>query len=420
MGEVRWWRASKGALPGGLAVVLAVSACEEVSVAVPTAAVSDSAGVEIVSYDLMDVDVPSWLETGEIDLQIGVVDGPAEYAFSSIGDVAVVGDGSLVVTDRQTLEVRVFDSSVEHLRSLGGEGGGPGEFSSSPWIAGVSGDSVFTFDSRAARVTTFALSGEVLGDVSVRSEMVGRPLVALRQSDGSFLTRSRWVNPEVDMGFHELQLFLDSIVIARLAADGSFVDTVSVEPDAPRGRSILGSMTEGIRVNQAVPPFSPEGRLQTYDAQAVFAYGDRFDVAFHGADGVERRLRVSGVRHPATRAELQEQQESILNEDLGSDGVTPEMRRLFLDFIPEVPPEFDDIRVSTTGDLWVSLFDPDPASDTRWLVFDPEGGLRGAVETPAGLSVRWIGPSAIVGVATDDFDVQYVRRYPLVEPTPDG
>ncbi len=424
---IEWMSGATGrALVAGAVAALVLSACASEVIDLPTATVEDSAGVGIVSYDLGGVDVPAWREVQAHDLEIGVIDGPAEYAFSTIGDVAVADDGSIVVTDRQALEVRVYDEAGGYLRALGREGGGPGEFTGSPWIAGVSGDTVFAFDSRSARVTAFSMTGDVLGDVSVRSDMIARALVVLRQDDGTYLTRSRWINPDEEVGFHELKLVLDSIVIGRLGPDGTFADTVAVGPDAPRARSILGSMTEGVRVNQAVPPFSPEASLrtvpsrQTGGSEAVYAYGATFDLAFFGPEGLVRRLRVHGVESGTTRADLQARQEEILVDDLGADGVTPELRRLYLDFIPETAPVVDEVLVSTTGEVWVSLFDHEDTNDTRWLVFDSVGDLRGSARTPAGLAVRWVGAESLVGVVTDDFDVQYVRRHPLRAPGGDG
>ncbi|MEM7414152.1 MAG: 6-bladed beta-propeller [Gemmatimonadota bacterium] len=392
--------------------------CEDGAEVPPFATTIDSAGTRIVSYDLSGVDVQSWRDVGEPDLHIGVVDGAAAYSFSVVGDVVVADDGSIVVTDRRSRQIRVFDNSGTHLRSFGRAGDGPGEFASSPWIAGVAGDSVFAFDSRSARVTAFSLEGELLEEVSVRSETVGRPLLALRQEDGTYLTRSRWINPETANEIHDLQLVVDSMVVERLGADGGFLDTVFVAAETPRARSIQGSPDTGFRVRQVVPPFLPSAHLISVSSTPVFAYSEDFDVALGiGDEPVPQRLRVSGVRHPATGAELRAIQEAILVADLGEDGITPQTRQV-LEYIPEQPPAFRDLRVSAAGNLWISLYDPDRANETTWLVFTLDGDLRGSVRTPPGFSLRSIEASHVIGVVTDDFDVPFIVRHPLLPPGP--
>lgn len=400
----------------GAAAVAGLSACGDSGEPGPIATAVDSAGTRIVSYDLAGVDIPVWRDVGEPDLRIGVVDGPQAYTFSVVGDVLVADDGTIVVTDRRSRQIRLFDSEGTHLRSLGRSGDGPGEFSSSPWIAGVAGDSVFAFDSRSARVSVFSLSGEMLGDVSVRSETIGRPMLALRQADGTYLTRSRWINPASANEVYELRLVLDSIVVERLSPEGALIDTVLVGPETPRARSIQGSTDTGFRVRQAVPPFLPSAHLVTLDDRPAFAYSEDFDVALdvRGA-AVGRRLRVEGVRHPATRDELRAIQEATLLADLGEDGITPETRQ-FLEYIPDRTPAFRDLRTSEGNDLWISTYDPDQDNSTTWLVFTGEGELRGRVLTPPGFSVRWIGASELIGVVRDEFDVPFIVRYPLLAP----
>lgn len=403
------------------AVVCATARCGPAAPEGPIATRVDSAGVQIITYDLSASEAHMWASVSEPDLEVGVMDGDPAYVFSAIGDVVVSGDGSIVVADRQTRELRAFDPEGNHLRSFGGPGGGPGEFASSPWIAGIAGDSVFAFDSRSARVTTFTVAGDLLGDVSVRSETTGRPMLGHRLPDGTFLMRSRWVNPAAANEVYETKLVLDSMVVERLDADGGFLDTVMVVPETQRVRSIQGSVDTGFRVRQASPGFVPSAHLVATGGRAVFGYSDAFDLALHTVDGdLAARVRVRGVQHPATQADLRAQIEATLIADLGKDGITPETRQLFLEYVPERTPSFRELRGTEGGEVWVSLYDPQPDSETTWLVFDPSGALLGSVVTPDGVSVRWIDDDFLLGVVRDEFDVPYLRRYPLSRTDLDG
>ena len=130
-----------GWAPVAFAAALLVGCSVEAAIG-PAAEVIDSAGVRIVTYDLTDVVVPTYANVGEYDLGIGVLDGSAEYTFSSIIDVRISDDGSIIVSDGGDAEIRVFDSNGLYSRTLGRRGGGPGEFAAGPLIAGIAGDTV--------------------------------------------------------------------------------------------------------------------------------------------------------------------------------------------------------------------------------------------------------------------------------------
>ena len=53
---------------------------------------------------------------------------------------------------------------------------------------------------------------------------------------------------------------------------------------------------------------------------------------------------------------------------------------------------------------------------TEWLVFAHDGTLRGSVHTPETFALRYATDEYIVGFVTDDLDVPYIRRYPLLTP----
>jgi hypothetical protein len=154
----------------------------------PTAQVLDSAGVRIVTYDLTDLTVPTYRVIVEHDLEIGVQDGAPEYSFSRIPGLAVTRDGSFVVSDALAQELRVYDATGTYVRTIGQRGEGPGEFASAPAIVGLAGDTVFVFDRRSRRVTSFLMSGDLIEMTTLRSDVIadsGDIWVALTEYDGS-------------------------------------------------------------------------------------------------------------------------------------------------------------------------------------------------------------------------------------------
>jgi hypothetical protein len=62
------------------------------------------------------------------ELSIGVLDGADELMFASIGSMAVDEEGGIYAFDSRVPALRHFDAEGEYIRTLGREGGGPGEY----------------------------------------------------------------------------------------------------------------------------------------------------------------------------------------------------------------------------------------------------------------------------------------------------
>jgi hypothetical protein len=75
--------------------------------------------------------------------------------------------------------------------------------------------------------------------------------------------------------------------------------------------------------------------------------------------------------------------------------------------------------IDESGHLWVAerMENPtDPGTwdaPIEWHVFDLEGACLGQVEVPRGRLIREVGHDYILGLANDDFGVEYVVRHRL-------
>jgi len=92
--------------------------------------------------------------------QIGELDGPEEFLFVNISDVAVNSKGDIYVADRRLNEVRKFNKDGEYLLSLGRGGQGPGEFQSVNIVSVNSHNELIAFDNKIRRVSIFSDNGE--------------------------------------------------------------------------------------------------------------------------------------------------------------------------------------------------------------------------------------------------------------------
>jgi hypothetical protein len=103
----------------------------------------DSAGVTIVenrrgAWGRRD----SWRLSQTPLLDIGVCEGDPSYELFDAHSSVRLTDGTIVVANGGTQELRWYDATGTFVRSVGRSGGGPGEFTSLDDIALLGGDSV--------------------------------------------------------------------------------------------------------------------------------------------------------------------------------------------------------------------------------------------------------------------------------------
>jgi hypothetical protein len=83
-------------------------------------------------------------------------------------------------------------------------------------------------------------------------------------------------------------------------------------------------------------------------------------------------------------------------------------------------PAFAQILAATDGSVWVREFanrdllralpvDP-PDEGTDWLVFGPDGELRGSAQVPGNFTVRSISSHTLLGTVLDSTGVERIAR----------
>jgi hypothetical protein len=141
---------------------------------------TDSAGVSIVHYpSLPSVENSRLAIADEPELTLGHERGEPAYEFFTIAGVVRLGDGSLVVANAGTMELRVFSPDGRFLGAFGGRGEGPGElsFMRGLWITG--GDSLVVWDGQS-KFNLFSPSGEFVRTGALHRNALHRiPLVVL-------------------------------------------------------------------------------------------------------------------------------------------------------------------------------------------------------------------------------------------------
>ena len=350
----------------------------------------DSAGIRIVENASPEEGSRlHWVIGPEPDVTIGDIDGEDPYLFRYAWDATRMSDGRIVVADRSTSELRVFDAAGTHVATWGGLGEGPGEFPRSslgdvePWP----GDSIVAWYSDVATISVFDSEGNF-------GRSFNRPGAGQRPWEVA--------GPEL--------VRRDGTILATLAAGENAGET---EVRILNGDGGLHASLGDHRSRRALY-FSRELKLGLWGDLAVVAPSDRYELKAYADDGtlvrIVRREHVPRV----PRAE-----DILVNPGLRDELRIPmeaEMLRVPQSQLEEHFPAFAEIMSDAAGYLWVREYEPPKEAGPApvWTVFSPEGRVLGFVETPPGLKIYEIGADYLLGHAEGELDVEMIQLWPLV------
>lgn len=383
-----------------------------------TAVVRDSAGVRIVENRAVDDAAPLLRLTAEPLVQIGSVEGAPEYQLYRVMAVARLSDGSIAVANMGSHEVRFYNAAGRHLHSAGGEGSGPGEFRAISYMRTLAGDTLLVFDFGNRRLSLLAPDGTHVRDYAPRlpaGQSLQRVMAAL--PDSTLLTLGTAAPPS-----RSADLGRDSVPFLILEPSGVAHDT-RVYPASDRRIRVNESGGRVTSIQVAPVPFSRA--VHTAAAGDAFYIGadETFEIHRYGAGGALTTIirRTDVLPQPVTDDLLARHIDRELAQNRQAPGgppgagADPQVLRQRLLTAPRIAalPSYDALAAAADGSFWVRHYVPpgDTAEVTRWSVFDSDGRMTGTLEAPAGFQPMYIDATAVVGVARDDLDVEYVRVY---------
>ena len=371
--------------------------------------VRDSAGIEIVenrapAWD----DDDRWTISPAPQLQIGVLDGEAAYQLDGVRGAVRLRDGRIVIANGGSSELRIYDPSGRHIRTVGGEGKGPGEFDGLIWVGTLPGDTIVAWDWSAKRFSVFDPAGDF-----VRSASIGTggafPQILGVFTDGSFVINHGFTPVFAD-GTH---VGRDTITLLRISGDGSAADTLGRVPGEER-YSMTGGSGENRWATMGLRPFGRSASISIHGDRIYIGVNDTYEIAVRDAAGALLRLvRKPHEPVPVTNADIARIRERRL-ANARSDNARREAERLLAEVpFPSFRPAFGDLRVDPDGFIWVQDYRIDPDDPSIWSIFDPDGRFLGTLEVPAGNRLLAVYRDAILTTWRDELDVEYVRLYRL-------
>jgi hypothetical protein len=301
---------------------------------------------------------------------------------------------------------------------------------------GLFGDSVWVFDQGAYRVTYLSLDGTLLGTSAPPVDIgrpdpdapsPARPSVPLR--DGTWIGRSPAWSQAIAEGS------LTEAPVVHLGAEGEALDTIWVHPY--RAHDVLALLRDGGGTFGA-QPFS-DAAIGQQGPDGVFTVLDR-RVADDPTESTFRLTRIDAAGDTIARTEVpyvpvpldpaqadsaaEAQAASMatfmrrFQPDLSEAALAADIREAL--YVPAHLPWIRSLFSTQDGEVWVQRQDPTPAG-VEWWRFGADLAPLGRVIVPAGLRLLAVEDGTVWGVEQDDFDVDYITRYRIVETgTPGG
>jgi len=391
-------------LPGLCLLLAACGAPERAADSNPTSAVRDSAGIRIVTNP--DVPLPAWTVDTVPALTIGTVEGLDGHDLGNPRASAPLPDGGVAIADYTTGQVRLYDRTGRHVRSVGGRGSGPGDFASVAVIYRARGDSLVVSDSRRPRLTILDGRGE-LGRTMALDDWDGpQPLLRGLMHDSVLVFRAIHSGSAV----YETGSYRDSVEVFYHALEGGAYRSIGRFPGR-RGFLIIDP--DGAGGWGPAVPYNRDFQAAVTDSRVWIGAADGYGFEVYDVAGRLRSIvrldRPGTPVGPAERDHWHERQRAMDDREVWQRRF--QQAKELVPFPPVMPP-YSAVHADARGRIWVGEYLPPGATEPQtWRVFDADGQQLATATMPPGVSVHQIGQDHVLGRWTGEFDVAHIGAF---------
>ena len=356
------------------------------------------------------------------EASIGVDVGPPEYMLGSPGGLFAT-DNEVYVIDPQVPAVRVYDWQGQHLRNIGNEGQGPGEYLRPSGVLVDPAGRIYVREGGGdRRINVYSSSGEPLetwrwstGTVRISGGQL------LMRHDGAIFTRAiRYPEGEA-LNFENRVRGMQQV--GREGAVGEMIE----EPD-------LGVETMEVSSDRmtTVVPFSP-GQVTSFTPAGAYLVGDNSDYSFEIRYPDDRVITVERFWTPVPISDAEADYSirtltssmrriNSLPEWSYNGSAVPDHKPAYYSFYPTQGTRVMVVRHGPSHmlegcdlafDLNTRPEGPCFEFERVWDMFDLEGNYLGEVQRPdaARLSTPFWRDDALWIVVEDELGTMMVKRF---------
>jgi len=364
---------------------------------------TDSAGVEIVTSNPSLSDAVCTLGE-EPTFRVGQDESDEATWFSTIRGVRRLSDGAVVVVDRTSAEIRIFDADGRHVRSMGRRGEGPAEFRSAWKLWALPGDTLWAGDYRPWRFNVFTREGEWMRAVQMN------PIYGNPSRRGGVLDNGVSINT------------VESWIAER---DFRTPDTVTVEAHGRDGER-LAVLDRILHTT-----YGPGGMYQLFTASAVVEAGGSTIALGRTSEPeirllneemqLRRVLRWTVADQEVRGADVRAWRDNYIRSRGGRDSPNwrPSDEDVVSDDVPAADefPAFSSARIGRDGRVWVLPYQRPRGERVRWMGFEPDGEFLCHLEySHSGLTLYEFGADYWLGVQADELGIETVVVFGLIVP----
>ena len=325
--------------------------------------------------------------------------------FSSVRGMGRLSDGSVAVVDRASAEIRIFDATGRHLRSMGHRGEGPGEFTN-PFILWVAaGDSLWVGNYWPWSYTVFTAQGQFVRRIRLE------PVYINESRGGGVLENGYTVNAR-ETSTHDPDFGApDTLIVEIHDPEGNLIRNLARIPH----RS-YGTVSEASNFLLG-PLFDAGAEVDAVGSTIVLAQGSQPEVQVLDDEfNLQMIIRWSEPNREVTRGDIRAWREDYRERGDPSDWDEYDDARIS----PERPaadvfPAFSSVRIGRDGRIWIRQYDR-PREDRGWLAFSTDGKFLCHMSQLPG-AVREFGADYVLLLHRSELGVQTVRMHSLTSPS---
>jgi hypothetical protein len=336
--------------------------------------------------------------------------GAGGVEFHRIAAILPRTDGSFIVVNSGTDELRFFDAKGGVVGTAGRSGSGPGEYREMYGAALLPGDSIAVLDRRARRVSILDPRGGFVRLFSIATpfEGGGVPTLMVAMRDGSLIVGHSEVHrmaPQPTAVYFGQRLFPYSTTGEIRSQNGLVLPSTEhfVQAAPP---SMGGVAYWSLAFGRAMT-------IRAYSSTLFVGDGTEWSVEERTPAGaVVRTHRLDRRVRSVSAQDRDAYRKDVVESARGDD--RPVMERLAAEVpFPATKPAYRRFEVDDTGRIWLEVYPEPGVAEALWIRLDPRTRRATAVQFPPRFRPMAFTTKLVYGVWRDSDDVEHVQLFAL-------